>query len=246
MITQKYENYTDEDFSVWKILYERQIVNLKETVTEKYLNGLKKINFVADVIPRFEVTNKALESLTGWHIEAVPGIIPDKDFFLLLNEKKFPATCWLRKLSQLDYLEEPDMFHDIFGHIPLLTDERYCSFLLGLSNIALKHVNNSSVIELLSRIYWFTIEFGLIKENNQTKIYGAGIISSSGETKYSLSEKSKHLIFDLKTVLNIPFYKDHIQEQYFIIGSFDGLYDCLPQLEADIEQRALVWKIISA
>jgi phenylalanine-4-hydroxylase len=236
MITQQYENYNTEDFSVWKILYERQIENLKETVTEKYLDGLKKINFIADEIPHFDTTNKTLGSLTGWHIVAVPGIIPDKDFFLLLNERKFPATCWLRKLSQLDYLEEPDMFHDVFGHIPLLTDESYCSFLLGLSNIALKHINNAEVVELLSRIYWFTIEFGLIKEHNQTKIYGAGIISSSGETKYSLSEKPTHHIFDLKTVLNTPFYKDHIQEQYFIIESFDALYDCLPQLEAAIEQ----------
>jgi phenylalanine-4-hydroxylase len=128
------------------------------------------------------------------------------------------------------------MFHDVFGHIPLLTDESYCSFLLGLSNIALKHIDNAEVIELLSRIYWFTIEFGLIKEHNQTKIYGAGIISSSGETKYSLSEKPTHHIFDLKKVLNTPFYKDHIQEQYFIIESFDALYDCLPQLETAIEQ----------
>ncbi len=234
MITQQYENYTSEDFSVWKILYERQIKNLKETVTEKYLDGLKKINFIADEIPHFDATNKTLESLTGWHIVAVPGIIPDKDFFLLLNEKKFPATCWLRKLSQLDYLEEPDMFHDVFGHIPLLTDKSYCNFLSGLSNIALKHIDNAEVIELLSRIYWFTIEFGLIKEHNQTKIYGAGIISSSGETKYSLSDKPAHHVFDLKTVLNTAFYKDHIQEQYFIIDSFDALYNCLPQLEEEI------------
>lgn len=236
MIEQHYENYTKEDFSVWKILYERQMINLKETVTEKYLTGLQKINFVANEIPNFKETNIALESYTGWHIQAVPGIIPDKDFFLLLSEKKFPATCWLRKLSQLDYLEEPDMFHDVFGHIPLLTDQRYCSFLLGLSNIALKHINHAAIIELLSRIYWFTIEFGLIKENNCTKIYGAGIISSSGETQYSLSDKPVHHVFDLNKVLNTPFYKDHIQEQYIVAESFDALYDCLPTLEAAIEQ----------
>jgi phenylalanine-4-hydroxylase len=235
MLQQEYEQYTEEDFRVWKILFERQIINLQETVAVKFLEGLEKINFSSERIPNFKETNLLLERLTGWHIQAVPGIIPDKDFFELLGQKKFPATCWLRKFSQLDYLEEPDMFHDVFGHIPLLTDESYCDFLLGLSAIALKYLDKPEVIELMSRLYWFTIEFGLIQEKGVSKIYGAGIISSSGETKYSLSDKPVHLPFDVVSILQTSFYKDHLQEKYFVVTSFEELYHCLPLLEMEIE-----------
>lgn len=235
MLQQEYEQYTEEDFRVWKILFERQIVNLQETVAAKFLEGLEKINFSSERIPNFKETNLLLERLTGWHIQAVPGIIPDKEFFELLGQKKFPATCWLRKFSQLDYLEEPDMFHDVFGHIPLLTDESYCNFLLGLSTIALKYLDRPEVIELMSRLYWFTIEFGLMKEKSTTKIYGAGIISSSGETKYSLSDKPVHLPFNVQTILQTSFYKDHLQEKYFVVTSFEELYHCLPLLATEIE-----------
>jgi len=197
----------------------------------KIYRGLDKIQFNPHRIPDFNYTNTLLEKHTGWHIQAVPGIIPDKDFFMFLNQRKFPATCWLRKLEQLNYIEEPDMFHDVFGHIPLLTDEHFCEFLFGLSTIALKHLNNAYAIELMSRIYWFTVEFGLINENAKTKIYGAGIISSAGETGYSLSSKPLHLAFNVAEVLNSPFHKDKMQEKYFIIQSFEELYNCLPELE---------------
>src|ERR1043165_3015674 len=182
MLQQQYETYTPEHFEVWDILFARQMQNLKLTVTAKYTEGLEKIHFNPHRIPDFAYTNALLEKETAWHIQAVPGIIPDKDFFLLLNQRKFPATCWLRRMDQLNYIEEPDMFHDVFGHIPLLTDSHFCEFLYGLSNIALKHINDPYAIELMSRIYWYTVEFGLINEGGQTRIYGAGIISSAGET----------------------------------------------------------------
>ena len=236
MLQQQYETYTAEHFEVWKILFERQMKNLHDTATAKYAEGLDKINFNAHRIPDFKETNALLEKHTGWHIQAVPGIIPDKDFFLLLNERKFPATCWLRQLSQLNYIQEPDMFHDVFGHIPLLTDEHFCEFLFGLSKIALQHINNPYAIELMSRIYWFTIEFGLIQENHAVKIYGAGIISSAGETEYSLSKVPGHFAFDVIEVLNSPFHKDKMQEKYFIIQSFEELYHCLPELEQQINK----------
>lgn len=238
MIQQQYESYTAEHFDVWKILFDRQMKNLETTVTKKYIDGLQKINFHADSIPHFEETNDRLEKLTGWHIQAVPGIIPDKDFFVLLSQKKFPATCWLRKMSQLNYIEEPDMFHDVFGHIPLLTDVHYCEFLLGLSKIALAHINNAEIIELMSRIYWFTIEFGLKLENNQRRIYGAGIISSSGETENSMSQAPLFLPFNLEEVFASSFYKDHLQNKYFVIHSFEQLYKSLPQIEDYIKKAA--------
>lgn len=238
MIQQQYETYTPEHFEVWKILFERQMKNLETAVTIKYIDGLQKINFHADRIPDFKETNALLEKLTGWHIQAVPGIIPDKDFFVLLSQKKFPATCWLRQMSQLNYIEEPDMFHDVFGHIPLLTDLHYCEFLSGLSKIALAHIDNAPIIDLMSRIYWFTIEFGLKFENNQRKIYGAGIISSSGETEYSMSHAPVFIPYDVAKVFATPFFKDHIQSKYFVIDNFEQLYDSLPAIEDYIEQSA--------
>lgn len=236
MLQQQYSTYTAEHFKVWEILFARQLQNLKTTVTEKYLEGLAKINFTPDRIPDFTETNNLLEQNTGWHIQAVPGIIPDKEFFLLLNQRRFPATCWLRNYSQLNYIEEPDMFHDVFGHIPLLTDSHFCDFLLGLSEIALQHINNPYAIELMSRIYWFTVEFGLIEENGKTRIYGAGIISSAGETEYSLGPVPARYPFDVAQVLNTPFHKDRMQDMYFVINSFEQLYHCLPQLQYHLER----------
>lgn len=235
MLQQQYSTYTAEHFKVWDILFTRQMQNLKTTVTEKYLEGLAKINFNEHRIPDFTETNALLEKYTGWHIQAVPGIIPDKEFFLLLNQRRFPATCWLRNYSQLNYIEEPDMFHDVFGHIPLLTDSHFCDFLLGLSEIALQHIDNPYAIELMSRIYWFTVEFGLIEENGKTRIYGAGIISSAGETEYSLGPAPTRYPFDVAQVLNTPFHKDRMQDMYFVINSFEQLYHCLPQLQHNLE-----------
>lgn len=236
MLQQQYSTYTAEHFKVWDILFTRQMQNLRGTVTEKYTDGLAKINFNANRIPDFTETNALLEQQTGWHIQAVPGIIPDKEFFMLLNQQRFPATCWLRNFEQLNYIEEPDMFHDVFGHIPLLTDKHYCDFLTGLSDIALQHINNPYAIELMSRIYWFTIEFGLIEENGKTRIYGAGIISSAGETEYSLSHVPQHHAFDVERVLNTSFHKDRMQDMYFVINSFEQLYHCLPQLQHHLQR----------
>lgn len=236
---QRYSDYTREHFDVWRILFNRQLQNLTPVVAKKYLDGLQKINFHADKIPDFAETNTLLEKLTGWHVKAVPGIIPDKDFFLLLNERKFPATCWLRKMDQLDYIEEPDMFHDVFGHIPLLTDKHYCEFLVGLSEIVLPYIDNSTVVHLMSRIYWFTIEFGLKLENGKCKIYGAGIISSSGETEYSMSYVPTLYPYEVTKLFATPYYKDHIQDKYFVVQSFEELYNSLPAIKAYIELAAL-------
>ncbi len=238
MIQQQYETYTPEHFEVWKILFERQMKNLAGTVTSQYLEGLRKINFEAGRIPNFSETNARLQELTGWQIQAVPGIIPDNDFFVLLSQQKFPATCWLRQMSQLDYIEEPDMFHDVFGHIPLLTNLHYCDFLSGLSRIALRHIDKAAIIELMSRIYWFTIEFGLMIENKQRKIYGAGVISSAGETEYSMSHAPQILPYEVTALFDTPFYKDHIQNKYFVIESFEQLYNSLPAIEQYIETEA--------
>lgn len=232
---QIYSNYTDQDFTVWKILFERQMNILKPIVSKEYLKAIEQVKFTNTRIPDFSEVNSILQSVTGWSLVVVPNISPQKEFFEFLSQKKFTSTCWLRTMEQLDYLEEPDMFHDVFAHVPLLCNQNYVDFFKGISDIALKHIQNPQVIELLGRIYWFTIEFGLIQEDEQLKIYGAGIISSKGETEFCLSNKAIRSNFDVNTIFNTGFRTDRIQEQYFVIESFEQLYNSLPEIDAFIQ-----------
>lgn len=234
---QIYESYTAEDQDVWGILFSRQFKNSKQTATEEYVKGIDLIHFNEKAIPKFTETNAYLKELTGWQVAAVPGIVADDKFFELLSNKVFPATTWLRTREQLDYLEEPDMFHDVFGHIPLLTNQPFVDFLQGLAKIGLKHIDNEWAIHLLSRIYWFTIEFGLIRENGALRIYGAGIISSPGETLFSLSDAPEHFEYDIDAIIDSTYQKDVFQTKYFIIDSYEQLYSSLPQIEKVIEDR---------
>ncbi len=234
---QNYEKYTDEDREVWKLLYERQIVNLPGAASRAYLEGIDKIGFEAEKIPKFEEMNEVLRQLTGWEVAVVPGLIPEKDFFELMAEKKFPASTWLRKLSELDYLEEPDMFHDVFGHVPLLTNQSFVDFLQSLSKIALRYINNPYAIELISRLYWFSVEFGLIHENGEMRIYGAGILSSAGETKYSLEGTALYFEYDVRQMLLTPFRKDVFQDRYFIINSYEQLYNSVDDIDEILSEE---------
>jgi phenylalanine-4-hydroxylase len=229
--TQIYSNYTSQDFLVWKTLFNRQMEILSPIVSVEYLKALEVVKFTSDKIPDFAEVNKLLNLITGWGLHVVPNISPQKEFFEFLSQQKFTATCWLRNMEQLDYLEEPDMFHDVFAHVPLLSNHAYVNFFKGISDIALKYIDSPKAIELLGKIYWFTIEFGLIKENSQLKIYGAGIISSKGETNCCLSNKVIHQPFDVQTIFNTDFRTDILQERYFIVDSFDQLYNSLPEIE---------------
>lgn len=233
---QQYDKYTSEDHQVWSIMYGRQAEALKGRATDRFLKGIEEAGFKPDRIPRFTEVNAKLAELTGWQIYEVPGIVADDLFFKLLAEKKFPATTWIRKMSELEYIEEPDMFHDVFGHIPLLVDEHYCGFLQGLSRIALKHIDDPWAIELMSRLYWFTIEFGLIEEDDKLKIYGAGLLSSVGETMYSLnSDVPERRDYDIATIFNTPYIKEKFQVVYYIIHSYEQLYNSVDDIEQELE-----------
>ena len=234
---QFYSSYTDEDFEVWKILFDRQIDQFPTHASEAYLSGLKMADFENGIIPNFEETNAILNDATGWKLAVVPGIVPDYTFFELMANKRFPATTWLRKKSELDYLEEPDMFHDVFAHVPLLTNQHFVDFLEELSKIGLEYVGNDEAIHLLSRVYWFTVEFGLIKESNGLRIYGAGILSSAGETRFSLSEKPPKHEFDVEHMLNTPYRKDIFQEEYFVIDSYAQLYNSISTIRELISNK---------
>lgn len=234
---QVYEAYTEEDQEVWKILFDRQIVNLPDAATKEFMIGLEKINFTSNRIPNFEETNKILEELTGWQLVAVEGIVDDKLFFELMANKKFPATTWLRKMSELDYLEEPDMFHDVFAHVPLLTNEAFVDFLQAISQIGYDHADDPVAVDLLSRVYWFTVEFGLIRENGNPRIYGAGVLSSAGETKYSLSKEPKHFEYHVEQMLNTPYRKDIFQDRYFLIDSYEQLYHSIGEIREGLNEK---------
>jgi phenylalanine-4-hydroxylase len=233
---QEYEKYTEEDHKVWSILYAEQMQQLPAIAAKDYLNGIKKVKFEPKKIPRFEVINEALAEATGWCVYVVPGLIPNKPFFEHLSKKEFPATTWLRTMAQLKYLEEPDMFHDIFGHVPLLSEAFFADYLNGLSNIILKYVENPYAVELMARLYWYTVEFGLIREDNEVKIYGAGILSSTGESVFSVSNQATHLPFDVNHIMDTPYIKDKFQAQYFVIDSYKQLFDSLPLIEQIIQK----------
>lgn len=146
---------------------------LKPHVSAAYLQAIETINFNENKIPDFEETNKILKDITGWQLTVVPELSPANEFFSFLAEKKFTATCWLRSMKQLDYIEEPDMFHDVFAHGPLLANKSYARFFENLGKLAIRFLHNDEIIKQIQRIYWFTIEFGLIMENDAIKIYGA-------------------------------------------------------------------------
>ena len=237
-MTQDYSTYTQDDFEVWKILFNRQIKLLQPLASKTYLQGIKDVRFSANKIPNYQEVNELLIKLTGWQIHVVPGLIDNKPFFELMQNKKFCASTWLRKREQLDYLEEPDMFHDIFGHVPLLSNQSICHFLQELARIALRFIDKTQAIEYIARLYWYTIEFGLIKEDGKMKIYGAGIISSSGESIYALqSTEPQRFDYNIKQIFDTPYIKEHYQEQYFVINSYEQLFASIPAIEAELARR---------
>lgn len=233
LLTQVYADYTAADQHVWQLLFDRQIALLPGRAAETFLEGVRRVGFTRDAIPDFREVNPRLRELTGWELVVVPGIVDDAIFFQLLADRKFPATTWLRTLEQLDYLEEPDMFHDVFGHVPLLTDAGFADFLQTLGAAAVHHGQRwPGTLEQFTRLYWFTAEFGLIQQPDGLRIYGAGLLSSHGEVKFSLSDAPTRLPFTLDGVLDTPFEKDKFQDLYFVLTDMQQLPESLAQLQA--------------
>lgn len=225
---QQYEQYSKQDVEIWKLLFSRQIDNLQNKASNIYLEALEKMKPVLNEqeIPNFNKLNQWFKNETGWQMECVPGLIPVTDFFELLSQKKFCSSTWLRSLKNLDYLEEPDMFHDIFGHVPLLSNAVFSDFMHEFGKLGVKMKNDPVRLIQLQRLYWFTIEFGLINENGY-KIYGAGIASSFGESNLSLGNTVQTSAFDIETIINKSFETDHVQNHYFIINSYEQLFEAI-------------------
>lgn len=224
IIDQNWGAYSAADHNTWKTLYNRQLETLKARVCEEYLEGLKTLHLVADTVPDFAQMNKHLRAATGWEVLAVPGLIASKPFFSMLANRQFPAGTFIRTPEQLDYLEEPDIFHDVFGHIPLLSNPAYANYMQEYGRAGLAALEHKG-IKFLARLNWYTIEFGLIKNNGEVKAYGAGIMSSYGEAKYLFNDPSANwLQFEIDRVLRTGYYIDDLQASYFTIDSFESLF----------------------
>ncbi len=222
---------------MWKHLFERQMEILPRIASEAYLSGVEEVGFVADQIPNFaDDTNPRLRQLTGWEVYVVPGLIPHQEFYQHLANRQFPASTWLRKPEQLDYLEEPDMFHDTFGHVPLLSNQAFCDFMADLSRVALRFIDDEVALQRLSRIYWYTVEFGMIREKGALKIYGGGIISSSGESEYCRRDDVPKLPFNVAELLETPYHIDRYQKHYFVIDSYEQLYGSVAEISEILEK----------
>ncbi|HSV47267.1 MAG TPA: phenylalanine 4-monooxygenase [Ramlibacter sp.] len=221
---QDWASYTPADHDTYRRLYERQAALLPGLASDEFIAMLPSLG-VKDHIPRFEEINERLYKATRWEIVAVPGLIPEVPFFTLLANRKFPVTDWLRTPQEFDYIVEPDVFHDLFGHVPLLFNPVFADYVQRYGQGGLK-AQAQDACELLSRLYWYTIEFGLIRQPDGLRAYGAGILSSSGELQYSVrSPEPRRLPLDVERVMRTRYKIDSYQQTYFVIESFQELFD---------------------
>ncbi|QHE77923.1 phenylalanine 4-monooxygenase [Hydrogenophaga sp. PBL-H3] len=221
---QNWASYTAADHDTYRRLYERQTALLPGLACDAFIEALPSLG-IKDHIPRFEEINVRLRSATGWELVAVPGLIPERPFFDLLAHRRFPVTDWIRNPEEFDYIVEPDVFHDLFGHVPLLFNPVFADYVQRYGVGGLK-AHDLGAGELLSRLYWYTIEFGLIRQANGLRAYGAGILSSSGELRHSVtSPKPRRIALDLLRCMRTRYKIDDYQATYFVIDSFEQLFD---------------------
>jgi phenylalanine-4-hydroxylase len=251
-IDQDWAGYAKEEHGIWRTLFARQAKLLRNRAAPEFLDGVARLGIAgasapgADGIPDFRRLNDVLGKATGFQIVAVPGLVPDDVFFEHLAHRRFPSTCFIRTKDQLDYIEEPDVFHDIFGHVPLLVNPVFADYMESYGKGGLKALKQGALHQL-SRLYWYTVEFGLIATHDGLRIYGSGIVSSKGESEYSLDHPGPNRLgFDLLRIMRTKYRIDAFQETYFVIDSFEQLFDAtladftpyyaelaaLPELEA--------------
>lgn len=221
-VEQDWGAYTAEEHALYRRLFERQSKLVPRYACPEWIEAIGRLD-AAKEIPDLEKTSRLLKGKSGWEIVAVPGLIPDDAFFTHLANRRFPVTVWLRKPEELDYIVEPDVFHDFFGHVPLLFDRTYADHLYEYGKGGLKAMRLDAV-KLLARLYWYTIEFGLIKVGSSVKAYGAGLLSSGGELAYCVEDpRPRRLPFDLERIMTTSYQIDRYQDTYFVIDSFEQL-----------------------
>lgn len=222
-VPQHWDELTDEDHWVWDTLFARQKTLLHDRAVREFEEGLDVLSLSRSGIPDFDELNEKLSARTGWSVVAVPDLVPDEIFFQHLAERRLPVGNFIRSPKQLDYLGEPDVFHDVFGHVPLLAQPAVADFMAELGQLGLKAIELNA-IDRIARLYWYTVETGLALEGGELKIYGAGILSSFGETHYCLESAKPHrLKFNLKRVLRTGYRADEYQQCYFVIDRFEDV-----------------------
>lgn len=227
VIEQPWQDYSATDHQVWSQLCARQHEVLQGRACDAFLAGLAALPMQPDTIPRFSDLNEYLSRATGWKLVAVEGLLPEEDFFRHLAAREFPVTWWIRKPEQLDYLAEPDLFHDLFGHVPLLMDPVFADYMCAYGRGGLKALGISqAALAQLARLYWYTVEFGLIRTEDGLRIYGSGILSSAGESRHALESAAPNRIgFAMERVMRTRYRIDSYQNSYFVIDNFQQLFD---------------------
>lgn len=230
-VEQHWEGYTEQEHTLWRALYLRQSQLVLRYACPQFIEALANLD-PSGGIPRFERVNPMLLRATGWRIVGVPGLIPDRDFFEHLAARRFPVTVWLRKPEEFEYIAEPDVFHDFFGHVPLLFDRTYADHMQAYGLGGLKALSLGA-LGYLARLYWYTIEFGLMRTPQGLRAYGAGLLSSGGELPYCIdSNRVKRIAFDPLRVMQTDYHIDKFQDVYFVIESFQQLlYDTAPDFK---------------
>ncbi len=222
-IPQNWDAYTDVEHETWNTLYARQMKILPGRACDAYMRGLEALDLNTGGIPDFEVMNPKLQALTGWTVVCVPGLVPEDVFFDHLAHRRFVSGQFIRKPDQLDYLQEPDIFHDVFGHVPMLTDPDFAAYMEAYGKGG-QRAASLGMLDKLARLYWYTVEFGLMKEADGLRIYGAGIVSSATESVFCLEDASPNRLgFDLERVMKTLYRIDDFQQVYFVIDSIEEL-----------------------
>lgn len=224
-IPQQWENFTADEHAMWDRLFARQLAMLPGRASEAFLRGIDVLRLEKPGIPDYRELNARLMDATGWSVVAVPGLVPDDVFFDHIANRRFPAGNFIRTPEQLDYLQEPDVFHDVFGHVPMLADPVFADYMVAYGEGGLRSLKFDA-LKQLARLYWYTVEFGLIREAGGLRIYGAGIVSSYAESVFALDSESPNRIgFDLARVMRTDYRIDDFQQNYFVIDSLDQLLD---------------------
>jgi len=227
VVEQPWANYTRTDHEVWDTLFKRQRELLPERACAEFLDGVQRFGLGNGGIPKFDDITRLLRRTTGWELVAVEGLLPDEVFFDHLAHRRFPVSWWIRRPEQLDYLSEPDLFHDLFGHVPLLLNPVFADYMQAYGQGGMKaFAIGPEALMNLTRLYWYTVEFGLINTNQGMRIYGAGILSSKGESIYSLDAAAPNRIgFELERVMSTRYRIDTYQQTYFVIDDFAQLFE---------------------
>ena len=222
-VEQRWSEYSKEQHDVWALLYERRMTDLTTNGSEVYLKGAERIGLCPDCVPDLTVVNAKLRDITQWQAVPVSGFLPAPEFFRCLSKRMFPTTVTIRPREQLDYLPEPDIFHDVFGHVPLHASPEFADYLQRFGQIACR-AEREEQVQGMARLFWFTVEFGLVREAGKVKAYGSGLISSHGDCAHALGPDCERRPFSVDAVLQQSFEIDRMQDVLFVVDSFGVLF----------------------